>query len=246
MPPVRKHIHTADFLHRIPRFLKKWQVPRQGGSFAGHVDKSIGFEVNDFKDRFGVDAIPWRVEDDDIGIVGQLGYFLHDVAGDERAVVKTVGFGVDSGSFDSFLDKLDTDDFFRHRGQDLGDGAGAAVQVKDGFILAVSDVIADNGIQLFCAQCIGLEKREGRDFEFQAEDFIVDTVLAVQDMQVIFFHHIGHSIVDGMEDPLNFAGQFKGQKQFGKIRAVQFCLGSGDQIDEDFSGLPAFPDNQMA
>ena len=40
----------------------------------------------------------------------------------------------------------------------------------------------------------------------------MNTVLAVQNMQVIFFYHIGHSIVDGMEDALNFAGQLKGQK----------------------------------
>ena len=182
----------------------------------------MGLEADNFKDRFGMDAVSRGVEDDDIRIVGQLGYFLHNIAGDERAVVQAVGFGVDLCGFNGFLDKLDTDDFFRHRGQDLGDGAGAAVQVEDGLILAVSYAIADNRIQLFCAQCIGLEKGEGLDLKFQAEDFVVNTVLAVQNMQVIFFHHIGHSIVDGMEDALNFAGQLELQEQFGKIRAVQF------------------------
>ena len=167
MPPMRKHIHTADLLHRIPCFFKKRQIPRQGGGFAGHVDKGVRFKVDNFKDRFGVDAIPRGVEDDDIGIVRKLGDFFHDIAGDKLAVAQAVGFGVDPGGFDGFLNELDTDDFFRHRGQYLGDGAGTAVQIKNDFILAVTDVIADNRIQLFCSQCIGLEKREGRDFKFQ-------------------------------------------------------------------------------
>lgn len=65
----------------------------------------MGLEADNFKDRFGMDAIPRGVEDDDIGIVGQLGYFLHNIAGDERAVVQAVGFGVDLCGFDGFLDK---------------------------------------------------------------------------------------------------------------------------------------------
>lgn len=246
MPPMREHIHTANLLHRIACFLEKRQVAGQGGGFAGDVDEGVGFEVDDFKDGFGVDAVSWGIEDDDVGVVGQLGDFFHDVASDERAVVQAVGFGVDLGGFDGFLDELDADDFFCYRGQDLGDGAGAAVQVEDGFILAVADVIADNGVQLFCAHGIGLEEGKGGDFKFQAEDFVVDAILTVENVQIVFFYHVGHAVVDGVENAPDLAVQFQCQEQLDKICGIEPGLGGGDQIDENFSGLLAFPDDQMA
>ena len=75
-----------------------------------------------------MDAVAWRVENDQVRTGGQRVDLLQNVTSDEMAVVEMVQTGIDPGSIHGFFHDLDTSHGSgTGTGQDLGDGTGSTV-----------------------------------------------------------------------------------------------------------------------
>ena len=161
MSAVGEHIHTTNAFDSVAGFFKERKISGQRGGFAGDIDKKIRLKIDDFKDRFGMNAVPGRIQDDDVGIVRELGDLFHDVTGNKMAIGEAVFFGIDFGGFHGFFNQFDTDDLLGDRGKDLSDGAGTAIEIEDIFSSSVPNVITDDTVKFFGTKGIGLEEGEG-------------------------------------------------------------------------------------
>ena len=90
MHRIRKHIHTAHFLHLIPSRLKHLQISREAGRFAGDVDHLRYVVADDLLQSFRVDAVPWWVKHNLVRFLPDRVDDFQDIPGDELAVVQTV------------------------------------------------------------------------------------------------------------------------------------------------------------
>ena len=113
------------------------QVAGLGGRIARDVDNALGGSSEDGLYHIGVHTGTGRVGDDDVGtsvlsdeIVGE--DVLH-VAGKKECVVDAVDLGVDLRILNSLGYIFYTDDFAGLAGHEIGDGAGAGVEVVDDF-----------------------------------------------------------------------------------------------------------------
>ena len=99
-----------------------------------------------------MDSVARRVKNDHIRFLGQVIEDLKNVTGDESAVIKAVEFRILSRCFHGILHDLNTDHFFCHRCEKLGDRACSAVQVKNFHSTGILDIVSDNVIKNFGCQ----------------------------------------------------------------------------------------------
>src|SRR5699024_10486988 len=116
-----------------------------------------------------------------------------------------------SGCLHRYLDDLDADHFFGYLCRDLGDGTCSAVQVKNNFVLRISDIFPCSLIQYLGPQRIRLEKGERCNLEFQSQKFLVKVVLSVQDFCSFIFHRVSQAVISCMQNSRK--GSFQRQCQ---------------------------------
>lgn len=71
--PARKwkHIHAAHLFNLISALLKRHQISGQAGRFAADINHPIYPKFNDLSNSLWVNAIPWRIQDNNIRAVGK-------------------------------------------------------------------------------------------------------------------------------------------------------------------------------
>ena len=203
----RKHINRPDPLNTISGFHKGRQIADERGRFAGDIDEAVGGEIKDLGQGLGMDAIPRGIQDNGIRMHGEGIDLLKYIPGDEVTVVQMIAFGIDPGSLNGFFHDFDPGDRFRTgTGQDLRDGAGPAVQVKNLSTAYIAGKVPDNGVELFSAFGIGLEKREGKDLKGQPQQFLDQRRFSVKDLHRIILHDIGIPVIGRMQDTADMTG----------------------------------------
>jgi len=133
---VREHVdglHDADAVVTV----KDLQVAGLRRGVTAHVDNALRGGTEDGLHYVRMHAGTRRVGDDDVGatmvadeFVGQ--DVLH-VARIEQGVCNAVDFGVHLGVLDGFRHILYADDLPSLTGHEVGDGAGAGIEVVDEF-----------------------------------------------------------------------------------------------------------------
>lgn len=95
-------------------------------------------------------------------------------------------------------------------------------------------------VENFRAPGVGLEKGEGRNFEFQAQQLLVKMVTAIDNLGSFVFDRISHTVVVGVKDSHNCAGQFQRQHPGYPVHIRKIQLAGGYQINENITGLTPF------
>ena len=184
MVRVRKHVHR---LHaRNPIFwVQKVQIPCLGCWIATHIDDSQGIGKQDGLDHVVVHAGPWRIGDDDFGTTMFGDKFLVEnifhVACKKERIADVVDLRIDFGILDRFLHIFYPDDPFCIVGNEIGDGAGAGVEVVNQFGAGEAGKFARHLVKVISLLAVGLIKRLRTDFEPQSLHFLIDTVLSFPD-----------------------------------------------------------------
>ena len=88
------------------------------------------FHGHDLLKGFGMNAAPGWIEDDEIRLIGKVTQFYKDITGDEAAVIEIIGPGIGLGCRDGFFNYFYAYHFVGKRADDLGNGAGTAVQIQ--------------------------------------------------------------------------------------------------------------------
>ena len=113
------------------------QVAGLGGRIARDVDNALGGSSEDGLYHVGVHAGTGWVGDDDVrtAVLGNevVGEDVFHVAGKEQGIVDAVDLGIDFCILDSLGYIFYTNDFAGLAGHEIGDGAGAGVEVVDDF-----------------------------------------------------------------------------------------------------------------
>ena len=86
-----------------------------------------------------MNSLARRIEDNGIRFLGDFVENLQNISREKTAVIESVQPGILPGCLYGFFYDLHTDNLLCHRGDDLGDGSGTAVKVKDRLILDVSE-----------------------------------------------------------------------------------------------------------
>ena len=69
MPRPWEHIHAAHFLNLVASCLENLNVPGKACRLAGNVYYLVDAKIDDFVYCLRVDAVPWRVKNDHVGLV---------------------------------------------------------------------------------------------------------------------------------------------------------------------------------
>ncbi len=209
----RKLIKPLNLDDTVAKVLKSLKVLSLGARIARNVDDFGGLSGGNFRNSFRIDALAGRVEDDDVGPVGGLGEaveLVKDVVTDELGV----GDLVEGGGLDGLLDGLfvdfDADDPLGLLGHDLGDGAGAGVEVVDGLAGEVAGHVDGPLIEVFRAGDVGLEEGEGADLEGEAAHLLGDFLIAEEEVDLLGDDGIGDGVVGGVVDGLDLVVKFEG------------------------------------
>ena len=188
--PVPAHILSCQ----------QFQVSRQTGRFAGDINDPLCPKSNDLFQCFRMYSVTWRIKDNQIRHFLQLINYFQHITGPEAAVIQFIQCRIFSRCLNRFLDDLDADHFFCYRCRDLGDGACSAVQVKDNFILRISDIFPCCLVQYLGPQRIRLEEGEWCNLEFQSQKFLIKIVLSIQNFCSFIFYRISQAVVSRMQN----------------------------------------------
>lgn len=152
--------------------VEEGEVAGLRGGVAAHVDDGFGLGAEDGVDHVGVHAGARRVDDHHVGLA-VFGYevvgenVLH-VAGKEEGVGYAVYLGVEACVVDGFGDVLDAHDLRGLAADEVGDCAGAGIEVVDEFVATETGEVADDLVELVGLCRIGLIERLWPDAEAQA------------------------------------------------------------------------------
>ena len=83
----RKHIDTDCLLHMISVCLKYLQIARKARGLAGNVDDTRNAVLNDLWQRFRMNAVSWRVQNDQIRLFLDGIQYLQYISRDKLAVM---------------------------------------------------------------------------------------------------------------------------------------------------------------
>ena len=167
---VGEHIDGLDAGH-VVAVGEQLEVAGLGGGVAADIDYLARGDSEELADDFLVHAGARGIGDDDIGgaVEGDevVGEYVGHVAGEELGVVEVIEGGVDFGVVNGFLDIFDAHDAAAHRGDELGDGAGAGVEVIDGVGGLEVGELGHEGVEALGLNGVGLIERLGVDSEPQ-------------------------------------------------------------------------------
>ena len=193
-----EHIHAAHFLNLVASCLENLNVPGKTCRLAGNVYYLVDAKIDDFVYCLRVDAVPWRVKNDHVGLVLDIVYYFKNIAGNKFAVVKTVKAGVFPGGNNSLLNDFNTNNLFCDWCKNLGDGAGTAVKVEYKLVVYFSYKYTAFGVKHLCSKRVCLEKRKRCYFKLKTEKFLVYVILAVKDFSSLINYRVCKGIVYGM------------------------------------------------
>ena len=126
------------------------QVAGLRGGVATDIDDAARACAEDGLHHVGVHAGTWRVGDEHVGSAVQgdelIGEDVFHVSGKEQGVVDAVDAGVFLGIVDGFGHILDADDLPGLSCHEIGDGAGAGVEVINQFAAGEGRQFACHGV----------------------------------------------------------------------------------------------------
>ena len=147
MDSLAELVYAAGFFQTVSVFQKRRKITGKAGGFAGNVDNMFHAVGEDLRQRFWMDAVTGGIEDDDVRLFGKVVENLQNISCNKAAVGQTVKSGVFSGCFYRILHNLHTNDLICNGSCKLGNGSGAAVEVKNNLVLRISNVISYNRVQ---------------------------------------------------------------------------------------------------
>ena len=156
-----EHIHARDLLHPISALDQHIQIPCETRRLAGDIDHMVDTVRNDFRQSLWVDAVARWIEDDEIRFLRNVVEHLEYIACDKTAIGKSVARGIFTCSHDCLLYNLDSNDFLCHGCKDLGNCTGTGIQVKNGLILRISDILTRSTVEYLRTEGLGLKKENG-------------------------------------------------------------------------------------
>ena len=239
-------IHAARLLQAVSCCKEALQVPGKAGRLAGDIHNTVHPVGEDLRQGFGMNALPRRIQNDHIRLFFHFIQDLQHIPGQESAVLKAVQHRVLPGGGNRVLHDLHADNLLRHRGKKLGDGPGAAVQVKNFQSFCVFNVIPDYRVQNLCRQRIGLEKGERADSEFKSQKSLIEPVFPVKDPGLVALHYVRQRIVDDMHDPHDPALKGKRKKHLLQRLQIVLLLAGGNKMDQDFPCRHSSSQDKMA
>jgi hypothetical protein len=186
-----------------------------------------------------------RVDDDHVRVspaLAQLVDRLADVAGEEGRVRDGVQLGVLDRAGDRLLDDLDSPHRQRLRRQREPERADAAVEIPDGLAAGQAGELARDLVQPLRHARVGLEERVGAHAEAQAEQLLLDRVVAPEqlDRQV---RHLGRGVVDRPEDRAHLG---EAPQHLDQVVAIELLALGCHELDERLARVAAFPDDEVA
>ena len=134
MGGMREHIDGLYGYHPVVG-IHIMQVACLGGRVTRHIDDTLRGGAQDGLHHVGMHASTWWVGDDHIWATvlfdERIGEDILHVTGIEQGVVDAVDLTVDLRIFDGLGHIFDTDHLTGFAGYEVGDGAGAGVEVVD-------------------------------------------------------------------------------------------------------------------
>ena len=199
---VGEHIHGLDLRYTVGA-VKHGEVARLGGGIATDIHDTLRLGAEDSGDHILVHTGTRRVGDDNIraAVLMQESVVEHifHVAGKEQSVRYAVDLGVDLGILDSLGHILDTDDLPRLPRNEIGNRAGAGVEVIDQwgiydlFIWQRSEgEVAGDLVELVRLLGVRLVERLGTNLELQALHLLEDMILTEIDMNILIGNRVVH------------------------------------------------------
>ena len=125
------------------------------------------YTVSDYLgESLGVDAVSWRIKDDEIRSCFDLVKNLEDITCDEFAILKVVSCSVFFGCINCFFYYFNTDYLVGNRCNNLSYGSGSAIEVIDYLIARIFicvviesvNIFSDCAVEYFGTKRISLEK----------------------------------------------------------------------------------------
>ena len=179
---VREHVHGRDALQlELPVACELLHVAGERRGVARDVDEPFRLEPSDSADGFAGQACSRRVDHDDVRRAGALGELFErapDLAREERGVGDPVQLRVLDRAGDGLLAHLDAPDRERVGGEREPDRADPAVEVVDRLVALDGGRLARELVEALGHAGVGLQERVGADAETQAEQLLLDRLLA--------------------------------------------------------------------
>ena len=142
-------IYGAPSLHAVPCCLQCSQIVFQACCFTGYIDDRVHPNPQYLRHCLWMDPLTGRIENDHIWLLFQLIYYFQNVTTDKIAVVQTILTGIASCGLYRFFYDLNSGHMSCDRRKNLGDCPCSAVEVKNHFILRLSDIITRRLVQDF-------------------------------------------------------------------------------------------------
>ena len=158
MNSLTKLINAAGFFQLIPCRQKCRKISCQAGRFAGNIYNMVYPIRKNLRQCFGMDSIPWRIQNDHIRFLRQIIQDFKDISCNKFAITQVIQCCILFCSFYCLFHNFHTYHFVRYGGCKLGDRSGSAVKVEHYFILRISDILTYDRIKHFRSQGIRLEK----------------------------------------------------------------------------------------
>ena len=185
---VGKHVDGLDGGNTVVG-IEVVQVAGLCGRVARDVDDTLGGCPENGFYHIGMHAGTGRIGDDDIRttmfgdeIVGK--DILH-VAGIEKGVGDAVDLGVDLRILDGLWDVLDANHLSGLARHEIGDGAGAGIEVVDNFSALQPRELAGDGVEVISLFGVGLVEGFRAYFETKIFHQFEDMVLALEDEDIL-------------------------------------------------------------
>ena len=185
---VGKHVDGLDGGNTVVG-IEVVQVAGLCGRVARDVDDTLGGCPENGFYHIGMHAGTGRIGDDDIRttmfgdeIVGK--DILH-VAGIEKGVGDAVDLGVDFCILDGLWDVFDANHLSGLARHEIGDGAGAGIEIVDNFSAFQPRELAGDGVEVVGLLGVGLVETLGADLETEVLHQLEDMVGALEGEDVL-------------------------------------------------------------
>ena len=148
MVSVREHVDRLHIGHAIFR-IEQSKVACLSSRVAADIDEHIGLSIEDDIDHIFVHTGAWGVDNHHIRTAVASHKFVGEdilhVSGIEEGVVQAVDLRVEASVVDGFRHIFDADDLSSIAGHEVGDSAGAGVEVVDQRSLILRALLFETG-----------------------------------------------------------------------------------------------------
>ena len=194
-----------------------------------------------------MDAFPGRVQDDDVRGLRQGIQHFQDVPRDKAAVRDAVAGCVLPCGIHRFRDDLHAHGAAGSPRHQLGNGPGAAVEIKHSAALRLPGVLPHLAVEKLRPSGIVLEKGEGRDPEPESGEDLLKIFASPEKRRPLVDDCIRKRIVSGMQDPGDGAFRFERKDPLLPCREQMVPRsGGGHQDHQDLPAPGPAPYHKMA